>query len=118
MHDLLEGVIPYELKALLTHFITTAKYFRLEELNDRLSSFEYGYTEMSDRPSIIDIKPDTKLRQFAAQNWLLSTILPSLLEISFLKRVNTGYAFFCYYAYALLLQHGASVQEQSTTLVL
>ena len=49
-------------------FITTAKYFTLKDLNDRLSNFEYGYTEMSDRPSIIHTKPDTKLRQSAVQN--------------------------------------------------
>ena len=77
IHDLLEGMISYELKALLTHFITTAKYFILEEFNDCLANFEYGYTEVSDRPSIIaDIKPDTKLRQSAAQMWLFFTIPP------------------------------------------
>ena len=77
MHDLLEGVIPHEIKALLMYFILECKYFTLKKLNERLANYNYGYTEASDKPTpISDIK---SLRQSAAQMWLLATLLPFLI---------------------------------------
>lgn len=50
MHLLLEGVIPYEIRLLLSDFITVKKYFTLEYLNDRIMSFTYSPDEAKDKP--------------------------------------------------------------------
>lgn len=77
MHDILEGVIPHEMKALLFHFIKICKYFTLNQLNERLSNYNYGYSEVSDKPTpISDID---RLRQSAAQMWLLANLFPFLI---------------------------------------
>ena len=58
MHDLLEGVIPYEMKNMLMHFVNNSHYFTLQQLNERLLNYEFGYTEIADKPSALhDIKP-------------------------------------------------------------
>lgn len=55
MHDLFEGVIPCEMKLLLTHLVN-AKYFTIATVNDRLRRFDYGYMERSDVPSELNEK--------------------------------------------------------------
>lgn len=51
-------------------------------LNDRLSQFDFGYSEKSDIPSQFDVKfvknADTKIRQSTSKMWTLA-ILFSLL---------------------------------------
>ena len=81
MHDLLEGVIPYELKLMLRYFVTECHFFTISQLNERLRNYEFGYTEIADRPSVLhDIKPhEGSLRQSAAQMWLLATVLPLII---------------------------------------
>ena len=81
MHDLIEGVIPYEMKSMLSHFVNSCHYFTLQQRNERLQNYDFGYSEISDKPSSIhDLKPDTSsLRQSASQMWLLSIILPLLV---------------------------------------
>ena len=46
MHDLLEGVLQYEVKLQLAQFILEDCYFTLEQLNHRIVSFELGYSEL------------------------------------------------------------------------
>lgn len=53
MHDLLEGVLQYEVKLLLVQFISEDHYFTLAQLNHRIESLELGYSEARDRPSQI-----------------------------------------------------------------
>ena len=53
MHDLLEGVLQYEVKLLLTQFISEDHYFTLGQLNHRIESLELGYSEARDRPTQI-----------------------------------------------------------------
>ena len=53
MHDVLEGVIPYEMKLLL-EYLVDKKYIATDTLNHRLKSFDFGYTETSDKPSDLD----------------------------------------------------------------
>jgi hypothetical protein len=43
MHDVLEGVLQYECKEMLKEFILKEKYLTLEQLNDRMTQFDYGY---------------------------------------------------------------------------
>ena len=67
MHDIFEGVVPYELKCLLSHCVTS-KYFEMRELNERITGFDF---RQEDRPGTIDPEflrdPDTKIRQSASQ---------------------------------------------------
>ncbi len=51
MHDLLEGVLQYEMKLMLQEMIRVEKYFTLDEFNSRLSSTELGYMESKDKPT-------------------------------------------------------------------
>ena len=78
MHDLYEGVVPYELKLLLRHCISN-KYFTLDELNGRIE--QYGFDCNEPRlldPSIIR-NTDAKIRQSASQMMSLSQHLPLII---------------------------------------
>ena len=77
MHDILEGVIPYELKLLLVYYVTETKYFTLHQVNMRIVNYNYGYTVISDKPS--KISDVNHIRQSAAQMWLLASLLPLLI---------------------------------------
>ena len=49
MHDLLEGVIPLEMKLLLK-YLFSQKCITLDLINQRLQCFAFGYSEMRSRP--------------------------------------------------------------------
>ena len=53
MHDVLEGVLQYEMKLLLYHCIRDKKYFRirLSLLNDFIVNYELSFMEVSNRPT-------------------------------------------------------------------
>lgn len=53
MHDLLEGVLQYECKEMLTTFINEEKYLTLDQLNERIKRFDFGYYNDKNRPSPI-----------------------------------------------------------------
>lgn len=78
MHDLFEGVVPYELKRLLLHCIQK-KYFTLDTLNDRIERFDF----VSNKPSRLDKdsskKNSIKIRQSASQMIELSFHLPLII---------------------------------------
>ena len=82
MHDILEGAISFELKALLQHCVAK-NYFCIALLNDRIQSFDFGYSEVSNKPALLDDAAvrsnDSKLHQSATQMWLLARTLPLLL---------------------------------------
>lgn len=52
MHDVLEGVLEYEVKLLLLHCIEVG-YFNLKLLNERIRAFAFGQHESSNKPSEI-----------------------------------------------------------------
>jgi hypothetical protein len=56
MHDVLEGVLPYECKEMLKEFIFKEKYFTLEQLNERMRCYDYGYFNDKNKPSPITIQ--------------------------------------------------------------
>ena len=92
MHDLLEGVIPYEMKNMLIHFVNNCHYFFFRQLNERLLNYEFGYTEIA---SVLhDIKPQSNLRQQHHKCGCLLLFFLFSLVISFLKLANTGTAFY------------------------
>ena len=80
MHDLLEGIVHDELTQLLDHCLSS-KYFKLNNLNELIVSFDYGYSESSNKPATIDSSSalTVTIRQSASQMWLLSRCLPLLI---------------------------------------
>lgn len=53
MHDVLEGLLQYEVKELLKYAINEQVFFRLDNLNDWIVDFDYGYMDISNKPSVI-----------------------------------------------------------------
>ncbi|XP_032366042.1 uncharacterized protein LOC116684672 [Etheostoma spectabile] len=82
MHDILEGVGGFEMKLVLNSLIEQ-KLITLEQLNYRLTSFDYGFCDGGNKPSAIkpqDLKnPDGALRQTASQTWCLLRLLPLMI---------------------------------------
>ena len=82
MHIFLEGLIPHELKYMLTDFIWNSRYFTLQWFNARLQSFPYSYLEADSRPESLDkehIMGDGKLKQTSAATLNLICILPFVI---------------------------------------
>ena len=80
MHDLLEGLAPHEIKHMLLHYISN-HVFTLQEFNDRLLNFNFGYSD-TDKPLPIlstSLKSDKKLRSSASQMLQLVRTLPFLI---------------------------------------
>lgn len=76
MYDLLEGVLPHELILLLQHCLSKG-YFELPTVYQRLSAFDFGYSEVGDKPA--HIQSSCNIRQSASQIWLKSRIFPLLV---------------------------------------
>lgn len=84
MHDLLEGVVPYEIKLVLG-FLISQNLFTVEQLNQRISTFRYGSQEAKNKPSPnFSLTPNSVNRiyynQNAVQSWLLLRAFPFLIE--------------------------------------
>lgn len=87
MNDILEGSLPLTIKKLLNHFLYKVKEkpFTLEWLNEAIEDFDYGFAEVSSKPSVLkkeylDVDDNsTKLHQSASQTWMLATILPMII---------------------------------------
>ena len=83
MHDLLEGIIPMEVKLVLSRFIYDDHFFTLHKVNAFLSSHNYGYCDKKNKPSQIlesTLKgKDNSLKQHASQMWCLFRVLPLLI---------------------------------------
>lgn len=84
MHDLLEGVVPFELKLMLYSYIYERKLFSLELLNSRLASFDYNSSDRKNKPtalSELELKDQQKtgLNQKASQLLCLFTVLPFII---------------------------------------
>ena len=69
-HDLFEDIVPLELKLLLSHCITS-KYFTLQELNSRISAFDF--------PESTPICDTSHIRQSASQMMSLTKYLPLIV---------------------------------------
>ena len=85
MHIFLEGILQYDMKLLLNHLIKTKGVITLEELNSAIKHFPLGYSHAKNRPIFIkagdlEMKSSTNLGQTASTMWLLSQILPFLLD--------------------------------------
>lgn len=76
MHDILEGVAPLEVKLLLRKCIADG-LLSLEELNDRLLHFNYGYTESDKNMPFLNqaLQSESSIRLSASQMLLFLRIL-------------------------------------------
>ena len=50
MHVLLEGAIPYTMKAMLYCFVIENKFVSINTINEIIQSFKYSVSESSDKP--------------------------------------------------------------------
>ena len=84
MHDLLEGVCPYEVKLVLYQLMYVDKLVSLKELNQRIRGFQYSFTDRKNKPSLLVPErmrnvADHKVGQKAAQMWCLLRMMPLLI---------------------------------------
>lgn len=54
MHDILEGTAKYVMSFLIAKYVTDLKYFSIQLLNDKISSFDYG-PDTSSKPCILNM---------------------------------------------------------------
>ena len=114
MHDVLEGVLQYEVKLMLKHMIFVEQYFSLDFLNTRLENIELSCTEAKNRPTCISsitmssggntLKQSGKWNLIiytnyfviyvASQMWLLGRIYQLSLENMSQMMTNVGYYFY------------------------
>ena len=79
-HDLLEGIVPYEM-ALCLNALIAQKLITLDYLNSRIENFEYLHNDRVDRPQKISDsfhKTET-VGGNVAENWALLRMLPFLI---------------------------------------
>jgi len=114
MHDLLEGVCNYDIGFILKEMVFNLNYFSIHTLNDRIESFNYGPTDIRNRPPLIseeNLKRQGFLKMSASEMscltkylgliigdlipeqselWLLYIILKKILDIVLCKWVKRG----------------------------
>ncbi len=76
MHDLLEGVAPYEL-SLIFEALRLSGYITLDQLNSAIASFDYSSAEIGSRPP--DVRSLTSLKMSASEMWCFLRVLPRLI---------------------------------------
>ena len=89
MHDLYEGVVPFELKLLLQHCVSR-KYFTIDELNSRMDSFGFARNEPRHIDPLVTRVGDTKIRKSASQMMTLSQHFPLLIGDKVQLKTHTG----------------------------
>lgn len=85
MHDILEGVAHQIVKMILNVYIRDKKYFDCATWNSRIKDFDYGSTEVRDKPSAnLTVQKlsekGNRIKQTAAQTWLLIRVFPFIVN--------------------------------------
>lgn len=111
MHDLLEGVCKLEIATILHNMINNFKYFTLDTLNNLIESFNYGPTDIRNRPTLItqDVLNNKTLKMSASEtlcfmkylgliignlvplnseHWHLYILLKQILDICLMKSIR------------------------------
>ncbi|XP_049333152.1 uncharacterized protein LOC125804583 isoform X1 [Astyanax mexicanus] len=80
VHDLFEGIVPFELALCLSVFVKK-KYFTLCALNEIISSFNFKWADKANRPHPVALNFGTKktVGGNAHENWSLIRFLPLLI---------------------------------------
>jgi len=82
MHDILEGVAPFEVKLLLCDVILKRKLLSMDDFNGLLSTFDYGTIMSSSKPSSVSVarlQSSDSLGQHSHQMLVLMYVLPLIL---------------------------------------
>ncbi|XP_057323483.1 uncharacterized protein LOC130670103 isoform X2 [Microplitis mediator] len=84
MHDLLCGICPMIIKLVLNEYILVQKKFNCAYFNGKIMSFQYGFIEMTNKPSAnftdgMLRKSEHTLSQKAMQIWCLIRAFPFLV---------------------------------------
>ena len=86
LHDLFEGVVQYSLKLVIHEYVIVQKLCSVEDLNRSVHSFNYGFTDVKNKPSAnfsgssLRNLTDHTLKQKGAQVWCLLRIFPFLFN--------------------------------------
>ncbi|XP_043473418.1 uncharacterized protein LOC122505700 [Leptopilina heterotoma] len=82
-NDLFAGIVLLQIKLFLNRFCIKENWITLEDFNQRVADFDYGYSEKSAIPSAIKlahISGKNNLRQTISQSWMLAVILPFIVH--------------------------------------
>lgn len=81
MHDILEGVAPYETSLLLQDVVSQRKLVSIDTLNEMLARFDYGTIMSSSKPSAISVTKlqNGSLGQHSHQMLVLLYVLPLII---------------------------------------
>ena len=78
MHDLLEGIVPFEM-ALVLHELIAKKLVTLEHVNRVISTWPYGPLDKRNKPVPIHTTFGDRIRQNAGRMWCLLRLLPLMI---------------------------------------
>ena len=78
MHDLLEGILPYEMALLLQQLIAGG-LLTVQQLNRIINSWPYGTLDKQNKPVAISVSFGDKIKQNAARTWCLLRLLPLMI---------------------------------------
>lgn len=98
MHDLLEGVAPYEINLLLKRLIFEAKKLTVADLNCMLNYFDYGSMLSTSKPSEIlcsELQNSEGLGQHSHQMLVLLYVLPLILT-RYVSEKDPHWKLLCY----------------------
>ncbi|KAE8743354.1 hypothetical protein FOCC_FOCC011053 [Frankliniella occidentalis] len=73
-HDLFEGVVSWDLAAVISRFVQTKKWFTYKLLNERIKKFKCKGIDTPNKPAPVRKKGE-KLGGHAVQNWMLLRLL-------------------------------------------
>ncbi|KAK3922559.1 Transcription factor YY2 [Frankliniella fusca] len=78
-HDLMEGLIAYDLKLYIQHFVELG-WFDLLKLNELINNFPYSEEDRKDRPVPIKILDKKRLAGGAWQLWQMLRLFPLIIH--------------------------------------
>lgn len=59
LHDVLEGALQYEVKLMLKKFMQDDRYFTIDQINQKIDAFDFGYLESKNRPTPLSLSSIT-----------------------------------------------------------
>ena len=80
MHDLLEGVVTFEMALVLKHLLKKT-YFTLDELNSIISSWHYGQLDKENKPVEISTSFGDTIKQNAGRTWCLLRLFSLMVGV-------------------------------------
>ena len=83
MHLLWEGIVQYEVKQVLKHYVIEKQKFTVKQLNEQIDAFQYNYNTVKNKPTKLTSvnlnSNDNRIRQNSSQMCTLLQILPFVL---------------------------------------